>query len=125
MRKFPNVQREDVDILTEEVSEKISKSCYMSFVTIDGELFQYNHLPYWGRLTGKGKQLLFKANGNEMEFVGEIEKFERLFPGKNGFMEDGNWKRVDFHMVDGSVIVTKDMISEDVEYHMFQKVVGI
>lgn len=35
------------------------------------------------------------------------------------------WFPFDFHMVDGSVIVTKDMISEDVEYHMFQKVVGI
>jgi hypothetical protein len=110
IQKFPKIEGEDGHILTDEISEKISSSCYMSFVTIDGELYQHNNLPSYGFLSGRGKKLLFKEINNELELVGKIEKCE------------GNWQREVFNLIDGTVVETKDGICDSVKYHMFQKV---
>jgi len=110
---------DDCEILTGEISETISDSLYMSFVTIDNELYQFNKVPYWGFLRGKGKKILATNNDGIFEVVGEIEKYEIRFPG---IVYNDAWQRADFYLTDGRVIVTKDMISENVKYYMFQKV---
>jgi hypothetical protein len=113
IRRYPNVpEHSPTNILNDETSEKISQSHYMSFVTIDGELYQFNHNPFWGRLGGNGKILLMTGKDKELELVGEVKLVKNYFRG-----EEYKHGRHEYHMVDGSIINGDEKI-----HFMFQKV---
>lgn len=115
IQRFPVISNEPVTLLNDLNCKKISGSQYMSFVEIDGELFQFNHSPSWGFLIGNGKQILMtKGKSGELELYGEVDtvvtRFKEYSPGK-----------LEYHMKSSEVISTNDYNETD-KWFLFKKV---
>lgn len=117
LQRFPVISDDHVTLLNEETSKKISNSQYMSFVEIDGELFQFNHCPSWGFLVGNGKQILMtKGESGELEVYGDVVDVKTRFQNQKYV-----FGKVEYHMKSGEVISANTYDEKD-KWFLFKKV---
>jgi len=127
LKNYPKIDASGCEILSEEVSEKISSSFYQNYIKIDGTLFAMILNPSWGNLSGNGSEKILKVEDGFVIVHGTV--VERIPVMRNvKFNNISSFNVVDYYQLvldNGETFSTKELDQSETSIYMYAKQVEI